>query len=58
MGEVQEMRGAVKQCLDWTTANSSAFQGSSQTLAAQVAAQEAAVRAFKQGKLQETLAAA
>eukprot|EP00887_Chlorella_sp_A99_P002456 scaffold10.g2456.t1 len=57
MGQIQEMRSAVQQCLAWVASNSAAFHGSTQTVAAQVAAKEAEVRAFKQARLQEALAA-
>ena len=55
---MQVMRDSVQQCLKWVDDNRRAFQGNARAVQAQVAAQEAAVRAFKQQKLQEALAAA
>ena len=54
---MQVMRDSVQQCLKWMGDNQQAFQGNARAVQAQVAAQEAAVRAFKQQKLQEALAA-
>lgn len=56
MSEISEMRAEVQKCLQWSSANANAFAGSSSTLEAQIAAKQAEMLAFQQGKLREALA--